>query len=39
MEGGIVLKGTQIFIPTKKCEAVLKLIHEGNLAYSLLARI
>ena len=31
MEDGNVLKGTQIVIPTKKCEGVLKLIHEGNL--------
>ena len=31
IEDGIVLKGTRIVIPTKKCEAVLKLILEGNL--------
>ena len=31
IEDGIILKGTQIFIPAKKCEAVLKLIHEGYL--------
>ena len=28
---GIILKGTQVFIPAKKHEAVLKLIHEGHL--------
>ena len=28
---GIVLKGTQNVVPTKKCEAVLKVIHEGHL--------
>ena len=31
IEDGIILKGTRIFIPTKKHEAVLKLIHEENL--------
>ena len=31
IEDGIVLKGTHIVIPTKKCEAVLKPIHEGYL--------
>ena len=31
VEDGIVLKGTQVVIPTKKCEAILKLIHEGCL--------
>ena len=31
IEDGIVLKGSQIVIPTKKCEAVLQLIHEGHL--------
>ena len=31
IEDGIVLKGTQIVVPTKKYEAVLKLIHEGHL--------
>ena len=31
IEDGIILKGIQIVIPTKKCEAVLKLIHEGCL--------
>ena len=31
IEGGIVLKGTRVVIPTKKCKAVLKLIHEGHL--------
>ena len=30
-EDGIILKGTRIVIPAKKCEAVLKLIHEGHL--------
>ena len=27
----IMLKGTRIVIPAKKCEPVLKLIHEGHL--------
>ena len=31
MEDGIVLKGTQINVPTKKHETALKLIHEGHL--------
>ena len=31
VEDGIVLKGTRIVIPTKKCEAILKLIQEGHL--------
>ena len=31
VEDGIVLKGTQIVISTKKHEAILKLIHEGHL--------
>ena len=31
IEAGFVLKGTKIVIPTKKCEAVLKLIQEGHL--------
>ena len=34
IEGGIILKGTRIVIPTKKHEAVLKLIHEGQLGLS-----
>ena len=31
IEDGIVLKGTQIVIPNKKCEAILQLSHEGHL--------
>ena len=31
VEDGLVLKGTRIVIPSKKHEAVLKLIHEGYL--------
>ena len=31
IEDGIILKGTRIAIPARKCEAVLKLIHEGHL--------
>ena len=31
IEDGIILKSTRIVIPTKKHEAVLKLIHEGHL--------
>ena len=31
IEDSIVLKDTQIVVPTKKHEAVLKLIHEGHL--------
>ena len=31
VEDGLVLKDTRIVIPNKKCEAVLKLVHEGHL--------
>ena len=31
IEDGIVLKGTRIVIPAKKCEAILKLVHKGQL--------
>ena len=31
IEDGIVVKITWIVVPTKKCEVVLKLIHEGHL--------
>ena len=31
IEEGLVLKGTRIVIPHKKCEAILKFIHEGHL--------
>ena len=31
MEERLILKGTRIVIPNKKCEAILKLIHEGHL--------
>ena len=31
IEDGLILKGTRIVIPNKKCEAILKLIHEGHL--------
>ena len=31
IEDGIILKGTRIVVPAKKCEAVLMLIHEGHL--------
>ena len=31
MEHGLILKVTRIVIPNKKCEAILKLIHEGHL--------
>ena len=31
IEDGLILKGTRILIPSKKHEAVLKLIHEGHL--------
>ena len=31
IEDRIILMGTWIVVPTKKCEAVLKLIHEGHL--------
>ena len=34
IEDEIILKGTQINVPTKKCEAVLKLIHEGHLGHN-----
>ena len=34
VEDGLVLKGTRIVIPNKKCEAVLRLIHEGHLGLS-----
>ena len=30
-EDGIVLKGTWIVVPHKKCQATLQLIHEGHL--------
>ena len=30
VEDDLFMKGTRIFIPNKKCEAVLKLIHEGQ---------
>ena len=30
-EDGIVLKGTHIVIPHKKCQATCSLIHEGHL--------
>ena len=29
IEDGIILRGTQIVVPDRKCEATLKLIHEG----------
>ena len=32
VEGGLVLKGTRIVIPSMKHKAVLKVIHEGHLA-------
>ena len=32
IEDGIILKGTQIVIPHQKCEATLKIIHEGYLS-------
>ena len=31
VDGGIVLKGTCIVIPSKKCQAIIHLIHEGHL--------
>ena len=31
IEDGLILKDTRIVIPNKKCEAILKLIHEGHL--------
>ena len=31
IEDSIVLKGTQILVPHKECEATLKLIHERHL--------
>ena len=31
VEDGLVLKGTRIVIPNKKCEAILRLIHRGHL--------
>ena len=31
VEDGVLLKGTRIVIPHKKCEAVLRLTHEGHL--------
>ena len=31
VKDGIVLKGTHIVIPHKKCQAMLNLIHEGHL--------
>ena len=31
IEDGIVMKGTQVVVPHKKCETTLKLIHEGHL--------
>ena len=31
VEDGLLLKGTRIVIPSKMCEAILKLIHEGHL--------
>ena len=31
IEDGIVLKGTHMVVPHKKCKATLKLIHEGHL--------
>ena len=34
VEDGLVVKGTRIVIPNKKCEAVLKLMHEGHLGLS-----
>ena len=35
IEDGIILKGTQIVVQTKKHEAVLKLIHEGHLGLNI----
>ena len=31
IEDRIILKGTRLVIPVKKCEAILKLIYEGHL--------
>ena len=31
IEDGIILKGTWIVVPHKKCQATLQLIHEGHL--------
>ena len=31
VEDGLILKGTRIVIPARKHEAILKLIHEGQL--------
>ena len=31
VEDGLILKGTRIVIPAKKCKAILELIHEGHL--------
>ena len=31
IEDGMILKGISIVVPTKKCEALLKLIHESHL--------
>ena len=31
VEDGLILKGTKIVKPNKKCEAILKMIHEGHL--------
>ena len=32
VENGLILKGTRIVIPDKKCEAILKLLYEGHLS-------
>ena len=34
VEDGLLLKGTRIIIPSKKCESILKLIHEVHLGLS-----
>ena len=31
IEDGLILKGTRIVIPSKQCQAILKIIHEGHL--------
>ena len=31
IEDGLILKGTQIIIPAKKCEVILKQIHDSHL--------
>ena len=31
IENGLILKGTRIMVPNKKCESILKPIHEGHL--------